>query len=71
MFLQSKLTSTHYIALVVNSVLLPFIRQEGDVFIQQNNARSHTAAETQRALRGVNQLPWPGRYPDLPPIEHV
>ena len=26
---------------------------------------------TQRALRGVQQLPWPARSPDLSPIEHV
>ena len=30
-FLQGKVNSAHYIAQVVNAVLLPFIQQEGDV----------------------------------------
>ena len=46
-------------------MLLPFLRQEGDVLFQQDNARSHTAAATQR---GVQQLSWPARTPDLSPI---
>ena len=56
---------------VVNPVLLSFLRQEGDVLFQHNNARPYTAAATQRALRGVQQLPWPARSPDLSPIEHI
>ena len=53
-------------------MLLPFLRQEGDVFFQQDNAPPHAAATTQRTLRGVGlrQLPWPARSPDLSPIEH-
>ena len=62
--LQGKVNSVHYIAQVVNSVLLPFLQQEGDVLFQQNNPRPHTAAATQCALRGVQQLPWPTRTPD-------
>lgn len=42
-----------------------------DVLFQQDNARFHTAAVTQCALRGVQQLPWPARSPDFSPIEHV
>ena len=71
MFLQGRVNSSRYITQVVNAVLLPFLRQEGDVLFQQDNARLHTAAATQRALRGVQQLPWPERSPDLSPIEHV
>ena len=55
---------------VVNPVLLPFLRQE-DVLFLQDNARPHTTAPTQRALRGVQQLTWPERSSDLSPIEHV
>ena len=62
---------TRYIVQVVNPVLLPFLRQEGDLLFQQDNARLHTAAATQRGLRGVQQLPWPVRTPDLLLIEHV
>ncbi|GBO20096.1 hypothetical protein AVEN_178686-1 [Araneus ventricosus] len=43
---------------------------QGGVF-QQDNARPHTAAVSQRALQGVDILPWPARSPDLSPIEHV
>ena len=71
MFLQSKVNIARYIAQVVNPVILPFIRLEGDVLFQQDNARPHTAAVTQRALRGVQQLPWPARSLDPSPIEHV
>ena len=69
-FLQGKVNSALYIAQVVNPVLLSFLRHQGDVLLQQDNARPHTAAATQRAFRGV-QLPWPARLPDLSPIEHV
>ena len=54
--LQGKVNSAHYIAQVVNPVLLPFIRQEGDVLFQQDNACPHMAAAMQYALRGVNCL---------------
>ena len=70
MFLQDKVNNARYITTAVNSVLLPFIWQGVDVIFQQNNARPHTAAATQRALRGV-QLPWPAWTPDLSPIERV
>ena len=42
----------------VSPVLLPFLRQKGDLLFQQDNPRPHTAAATQGVLRGV-QLPWP------------
>ena len=67
----TKQNSARYIAHVVNPVLLSFLRQEGDVLFQQDNVRPHTAAATQRALRGVQQLSWPARSPDLSPIELV
>ena len=71
MFLQGKVNSVRYIAQVVNSALLLFLRQEGDVLFQQDNARPHTAAATQRVFCGVQKLSWPLRSPDLSPIEHV
>ena len=70
-FLQGKVNSARYVTHVVNTVLLSFIPQEGNVLFQQDNARLHTATATQRALRGVLQLPWSARTPDLSPIEHV
>ena len=50
MFLQGKVNSARYIAHVV---LVSFLRQEGDVLFQQDNACPHTAAVMLRALCGV------------------
>ena len=71
MFLQGKVNGARYISHVVNSLLLPFVRQEGDVPFQQDNARPHTSAATQRALLRVQQQPWPARTSDISPIEHI
>ena len=70
-FLQCKVNSAHYIAQVVNPVLQPFLWQEGDVLLQQDNAHPHMAAAMQHAFRGVQLLPWPSRPPDLLTIEHI
>ena len=71
MFLQGNVNSIRYIAQVVNTVLLSFYQQEGDVFFQQDNTSPHTAGAIQRALRCVQQLPWPADPQDLSPTEHV
>ena len=70
-FLQGKVNSARYIAQIVNPVLLPFLRQEVDVLFQLDNAHLHKTGATQRALLGVQHVPWPSRTPDLSPIEHV
>ena len=57
MFLQGKVNSARYTAQVVNPVLLSFHRQEDDLLFHRDNTHPHTAAATQRALRGVQQLP--------------
>ena len=69
--MQGKVNSAGYITQVVNSVLLPFLRRESDVIFQHDNARPYTAAATQRALRGVQELPWPARSPDLSRVDHI
>ena len=68
-FLQSKVNSARYFAQVVHPVLLPFIRQERDVLSQQDNARPHTDAATQRALRGAQSCPGQLETPDISPIK--
>ncbi|GFY17662.1 transposable element Tcb2 transposase [Trichonephila clavipes] len=45
-------------------------RLPGTIF-QQDNARSHTARVSQDCLRNFISLPWPIRFPDLSPIEHI
>ncbi|GFX02641.1 transposable element Tcb1 transposase [Trichonephila clavipes] len=42
----------------------------GAIF-QQDNARPHKARMSQDCLRTVTTLPWPSRFPDLSPIEHI
>ncbi|GFV47874.1 transposable element Tcb2 transposase [Trichonephila clavipes] len=42
----------------------------GTIF-PQNNDRSHTARVSQNCLRTVTTLPWPDRFQDLSPIEHI
>ena len=51
--LQSKVNKARYIAQVVNPVLLPYLRQKGDVLFQEDSACPHTAVAMQLALRGV------------------
>ena len=63
--LHDKVISARYIAQIVNPVLLPLIRQEGDSLFQQDNARPHTAAATKHALRGAQKLPRPVTIPGL------
>ena len=70
-FLQGKVNSACYIAQVVNPLLLPFIRQEGDVLFQQDSTRPHMATAMHCALHGVQQFSWPARTPDLSPIERI
>ncbi|GFY08068.1 transposable element Tc3 transposase [Trichonephila clavipes] len=45
-------------------------RRPGAIF-QQDNARLHTSRVVQDFLRHFQSLPWPGRSPDLSPVEHV
>ncbi|GFS74345.1 transposable element Tcb2 transposase [Trichonephila clavipes] len=42
----------------------------GAIF-QQDNARPHTTRAAQDFLRHFQTLPWPARFPDLSPVEHV
>ena len=41
------------------------------MLFQEDNERPRMSAATQRAVHGVQQLPWPARSPDFSPIEHV
>ncbi|GBM54134.1 hypothetical protein AVEN_113298-1 [Araneus ventricosus] len=69
--IPSILTANVCVRLVIEPVVLPFMSSsQGGVF-QQDNARPHTAAVTQRALQCVDILLWPARSPDLSLIEHV
>ncbi|GFY22069.1 transposable element Tcb1 transposase [Trichonephila clavipes] len=42
----------------------------GPIF-KQDNVRPHTARVSQDCLRSFTTLPWPTRFTDLSPMEHV
>ena len=50
-FPQGKVNSACYIVQLDNPVLLPFLRQEGDVLFQWDSAHPHMAPVTQHTLR--------------------
>ncbi|GFW29303.1 transposable element Tcb2 transposase [Trichonephila clavipes] len=49
----------------------PFLNGLPRAIFQQDNARPHTERVAQDFLRHFQTLPWPARYPDLSPVEHV
>ncbi|GFY29539.1 transposable element Tcb1 transposase [Trichonephila clavipes] len=49
----------------------PFMKRLTGAIFQQDNARPHTERVLQDCLLTVNTLPWPARFPDLSPIEHI
>ena len=53
-FLQGKVNSSYYISQVVNPVLLPFLRQEGDVLFQHDNARPQRLLRSNVLFVGCN-----------------
>jgi transposase len=72
--LKGKIDAKAYCTFLKEEAL-PVIRKVcplSSVF-QQDNARPHAAAETQRFLKeqGIEVLDWPSQSPDLNPIEQV
>ncbi|GFS80053.1 transposable element Tc1 transposase [Trichonephila clavipes] len=49
----------------------PFLNGLSGAIFLQNNARPHTARVAPDFLRHFQTLPWPARFPDLSPVEHV
>ncbi|GFW55175.1 transposable element Tcb2 transposase [Trichonephila clavipes] len=49
----------------------PFLNGLPGAIFQQDNTRPHTARVAKDFLRHFQTLPWPGRSPDLSPVEHV
>ena len=70
--IEGNLTAQRYIDIVLQPVVVPFVRQHNVIF-QQDNARCHVARRAMDYLRqnNVDTLPWPPYSPDLSPIEHV
>ena len=69
-----NLTALRYIDEILEPEVVPFLRNNGDVTLfQQDNARAHSARLTMDFFNqnGVQVLPWPAFSPDLNPIEHL
>ena len=72
--IDGNLTARRYIDEVLEPVVVPFLHNNADVTLfQQDNARPHSARVTMDFLRqnNVQVLPWPAFSPDLSPIEHL
>ncbi|GBM98632.1 hypothetical protein AVEN_236796-1 [Araneus ventricosus] len=64
-------TADRYVDNILRSHVGSFLNGHPGEIFQQDNARPHTAPVAQDFLSHVQTLPWPARYPDLSPIEHV
>ncbi|GFU92928.1 uncharacterized protein TNCV_2080741 [Trichonephila clavipes] len=69
-FTQNTLTANLCVSLVIKPIVLPFMNSIS-WGVQQNNARSHTAVVTQRALQSVDMLSWSVGSPNLSPFEPI
>ena len=71
---DGSLTARRYIDEILEPEVVPFLRNNGDVTLfQQDNAHAHSARLTMDFFNqnGVQVLPWPAFLPDLNPIEHL
>ncbi|GFT62518.1 DDE_3 domain-containing protein [Trichonephila clavipes] len=69
--MRRTLTGQRYVDDILRPHVGPFLNGlPGEIF-QQDNARPHAARVAQDFLRHFQTLPWPARYRDLSPVEHV
>ncbi|GFV74906.1 transposable element Tcb2 transposase [Trichonephila clavipes] len=64
-------TAQRYVHGILQPHLLTFMQRLPGAIFQQDHARPHTARMSQDCLRTVTTLPWPTRFSDLSPIEHI
>ena len=71
--IAGNLNAVRYREDILFSYVVPFLQAPPDMTLQHDNATSHSARSVRDFLqdRNVNVLPWPGKSPDLNPIEHV
>ena len=71
---DGNLTARRYINEILEPEVVPFLRNNGDVMLfQQDKARAHSARLTMDFFNqnGLQVLPWLAFSPDLNPIEHL
>ncbi|GFV21889.1 uncharacterized protein TNCV_4525761 [Trichonephila clavipes] len=71
MVIPNALIANLYISLVIQPIVPLFMNSIQGGSFQQDNVSPLIAVVTQLALQFVEMLPWPERYPDLSPNEHV
>ncbi|GFT14336.1 transposable element Tcb1 transposase [Trichonephila clavipes] len=69
--MRGTLTGQRYVDGILRPHVGPFLNGPPGAIFQQDNARPHTARVAQYFLRLFQTLPWPARFPDLTPVEHV
>ncbi|CAH1992550.1 unnamed protein product [Acanthoscelides obtectus] len=72
-FIRGNINAQRYIHVVLDPHLLAYLDTLADPTFQQDNARPHVARVTIDFFQhnDVTLLPWPPRFPNLSPIEHV
>ncbi|GFY36032.1 DDE_3 domain-containing protein [Trichonephila clavipes] len=65
------LTGQRYVDDILRPHVGPFLNSLLGVIFQEDNTRPHAARVAQDFLRHFQTLPWPDRFPDLSPVEHV
>ncbi|GFX61485.1 transposable element Tcb1 transposase [Trichonephila clavipes] len=65
--------SQHYLSVVLEPGVLPYLQGLATAIFQQDNARPHVARIVQRFFvnHQIELLPWPAPSPDLSPIENM
>ncbi|GFV70026.1 transposable element Tcb1 transposase [Trichonephila clavipes] len=71
--IAGTLNSQRYISKVLEPAVLPYLQGLATAIFQQDNARPHVACIVQRFFvnHQIELLPWPARFSDLSPIEHM
>ncbi|GFT34031.1 transposable element Tcb2 transposase [Trichonephila clavipes] len=69
--MRGTLTGQRYVDDILRPHVGPFLNGLPGAIFLQDNARPLTARVDHDFLRPFQTLPWPGRSPDLSPVEHV
>ncbi|GFX00883.1 transposable element Tcb2 transposase [Trichonephila clavipes] len=68
---KGTMSSQRYVHDILLPHLLPLMQRLPRAIFQQDNARPHMAGGSQGYLHTVTTLPWPARFSNLSPIDHI
>ncbi|GFW85179.1 transposable element Tcb2 transposase [Trichonephila clavipes] len=69
--MRRTLMGQRYVDDILRPHVGPFLKGLLGAIFQQDNACPHTSIVFQDFLRHFQTLPWPARFPDVSPVEHV